>query len=289
MRGGVPGSPELLLLVLDARLALRPGGTGPGARAAGGEALFPRLWDALVVFCRAHAAVGPDQQVALLAAHARRTVVLASGMCASVDWEAARHSAAAFALEEGGLLGEPLLAAALSRALCLAHRLRRSATELQARVLLLDGSAVEADLSSQSSALINCAFAAQAAGMLIDCLALGPEPAVLLRQVAGLTSGKHLGLAPSGREHRPEDVLVPLLLFHFLPGVLARKELNVVADTQHHSAVCLCHGERRELAHICSSCLAVFCSDAAAICPVCGTRFRHERERDRRLLDVGGA
>lgn len=285
------------MLVLDARLALQASGTGPNARpAAGGgagtgaaEVFFPQLWEALVVFCRAHAALGSDQQLGLFVAHARRAALLVGGMCAAVDWEATRRTTVAFALEDAGLPGEPLLAAALSRALCLAHRLRRrgGGGELRARCLVLEGSASEADLSSQGPALINCAFAAQAAGILIDCLALGAEPSMLMRQVAGLTAGKHHSLPPVGREHRPEDILVPVLLFHFMPGVDTRKELNLVADTQHHSAVCLCHGERRELAHVCSCCLAVFCSDAAAICPVCGTRFRHERDADRRLLDTG--
>nr|QDO16413.1 general transcription factor IIH subunit 3 [Lingulodinium polyedra] len=301
-------APELLALVLDARLCLQCG-TPPGPRAAGGEggagaaappghgakapaeaapgAFFQRLWDALLVLCRAHGLLGADQQVALFAAHSRRAALLVGGMCDAVDWEAARRAMATFALEPDGLPGTPQLAAALSRALCYVNRAKRSQSGLCARVLVLDSSPSEAEHCRQSPALLGCAFAAQAAGVPLDCLSLGREASVLLRQAASLAGGKHVALAPSGREQRPEDVLVPVLLFHFLPGVAVRKGMNVTADVQNHAAVCACHGERKELAHVCSCCLAVYCSDAAAVCPACGTRFRHDRCADRRLLDLG--
>ncbi|CAE8692881.1 unnamed protein product [Polarella glacialis] len=83
------------------------------------------------------------------------------------------------------------------------------------------------------------------------------------------------------------EVLTPALLFHFLPGVAVRKELSAAADLQHLPVVCACHGEPQEIGHVCSCCLAVYCSDDAAICQCCRTRFKRDRDPDRRLRDLG--
>merc|ERR1719433_697182 len=291
--------PEILLLVLDVRLVVQGldqslvGNVGAESNASTSEtkdtALFPRLWYALSVFVRAFDVLGPDQQVALMGAHARRAGLLAGGRCCSFDLEAARRQVLAFALEDGSLRGAPLLSAALARALCYANRVRQTVGELQARVLVLDGSVTEADLSMQSSAINSCGFAAQSGSMLIDCLSLGSETSVLLRQVAGLTGGKHKHIAAlkmtAGQELQLEAVLSPTLLFHFLPGPHVRKELTVAPDVENHAACCDCHGEQKELAHVCSVCLAILCSASAAICPACGTRFPRYHASDHQLSE----
>ena len=123
-------------------------------------------------------------------------------------------------------------------------------------MLVLDGSAREHDLATQAAALLSSAFAAQAAAIPVDCMSLGPESSTALRQVAALTGGKHLALpsasaASAGpplahRPHAQGEVLVPAMLFHFLPGVAVRRQLNVTQDVQNLSAVCSCHGEAQE-------------------------------------------
>ncbi len=126
--------------------------------------------------------------------------------------------------------------------------------------------------------------------MPVDCLSLGAEPSALLRQACILTGGRHHAL-PTGRlPHSLQEVLVPLLLFHFLPGVAVRQELSTVEDVQNLAAVCSCHGEPCEIAYMCSCCLAIYCSATRAICPACRTRFPPCTELDPPLaeLDVGG-
>lgn len=285
-----PLAPELLLVILDARLILHDG-LGPVQQELSVADLFSCIWDALLVLCRAHSALGSDHQFVLLGAHARRSTLLSGseslGRGCDFDWKAARRATAEFALEDGGMSGAPMLAAAISHALCCANRLRQTQRELHARVLILDGSATESDLSSQGTPLMSCAFAAKARDMIIDCLSLGAEPSVLLRQVANISNGKHRAIGPTGGAERAADVLIPMLLFHFLPGAHVRKELNVTADVQNLAAVCACHGETQELGYVCSSCLSIFCSDAAAICPRCSTRFRCESGVDCRLSELG--
>lgn len=291
--------PEILLLVLDVRLVVQGLDQTPVSSSgiensnyvseAKDMALFPRLWYALSVFIHAYDVLGPDQQVAIVGAHARRAGLLAGGMCSHVDWEQARRAVVRFALEEGSLPGVPLLSAALACALCHVNRARQARGELQARVLVLDGSATEADFSMQGSAMNSCGFAAQSGGVLIDCLSLGSETSVLLRQVASITGGKHKHLAAlkmiAGHELKLEEVLSPTLLFHFLPGPHVRKELTVAPDIENHAACCDCHGEQKELAHVCSVCLAVLCSAAAAVCPACGTRFPRYHSSDHQLSE----
>jgi len=291
--------PEILLLVLDVRLVVQgldqslvgSGGTESNTSSSKAKdmALFPQLWYALSVFVRAYDVLGPDQQVAVVAAHARRADLLACGMSCTIDWEKTRRSVVNFALEDGSLHGVPLLSAALAVALCHANRARQLRGQLQARVLVLDGSAKETDFSMQSSAMNSCGFAAQSGGVLIDCLSLGSNTSVLLRQVTGLTGGKHKHIAAlkmtAGQELQLEEVLSPTLLFHFLPGPHVRKELTVAPDVENHAACCDCHGEQKELAYVCSVCLAVLCSAAAAVCPACGTRFPRYHASDHQLSE----
>lgn len=286
---------ELLAVVLDARVALlceAPQPQQPAqaqeCSAAAGLPVLPCLWDALLVLFRAHAAMCSEQRAVIVGANARRAAVLAGGQCNAIDWSAARAAVAAFVLEDGAS-GAPAVSVALSRALCFASRVRHDTDnpDFPARVLLVDGSATSADLAAQGTTLTGCAFAAKNAGVPVDCLSLGPEPSALLRQVSILTAGKHHALScSSSRPHSLSEVLVPALLFHFLPGIAVRKELNATEDFHHLAAVCSCHGKAVDVAHVCSCCLAVYCTGAPAICPACRTRFWQDQSTDPRLLDL---
>lgn len=310
--------PELLYVVLDARIAILGTEVGRpqpepqaqvqsqglalsataddieplaanGAGAAHAMALLPHLWDAMLVFCRAHAALSLDQKIAILGAHAKRTALLTHGFCADIDWSGAKQQLVEFLREDGALSGVSLLAAGLSAALCKANRARKTLNGHLARVLLLDGSSAHGDLSKQGNALLGCAFAAQGAGVPIDCLAVGREPSTLLRQVVILSGGKHHAVLPSGGFQPATEVLVPALLFHFLSSSATRKEMNTATDLQSHAVVCSCHGEPHEVAYVCSCCLSVYCSEQSAICTYCRTRFRPESCLDMKLRELGTA
>lgn len=280
---------ELLTIILDARLAQLTnatpiGDTGPESD----NAAFPAIWDAVSVLIAAHAALALDQQVALFAAHAGKAIQIAGGVCGDVDLAAGRVALCNFIVEETAAQGTPLVAAALSLALCYTNRVRRAHKELGTRILVIECSHGETDFAAHSAALVNCAFAAQAGGTPLDCLSLGQEPSVLLRQAAILSKGKHHALALTGAgccPHAIGDVLAPLLLFHFLPGVAVREELHATRDVQNLPAICSCHGEVREIAYVCSACLAVCCSNDRAFCLVCKTRFKPDRVAERRIAD----
>lgn len=293
---------ELLAIVIDARLvqlreavprqsAKRPQQPHvqlPGKKETStGSPAFPVIWDSLLVLCRAHAALATEQRVLLLGAHSRRAAVLASGLCRTIDWEAARRAASAFFVEEGAA-GTPVVSVALSKVLCHANRVRHDAgiPDLPARVLFVDGSSGVTDFAAQGTALTSGAFAAKAAGVPVDCLSLGAEEPALLRQVAILTGGKHIALPPGGQPQSLPEVLVPTLLFHFVPGIAARKELNATEDFQNLAAICHCHGEALEIAYVCSCCLAIYCGGSRAICAVCRTRFRQDHTADPLLSEL---
>ncbi|CAK0861290.1 unnamed protein product [Prorocentrum cordatum] len=269
--------PELLVAVLDARLAAESSAEVP--------ALFC-LWDSLLVLLRAHGAVGADNRACLFGASSRAVRLLAEGRAAEADWAPARPACAQLCLEEHACDGAPQFALGLSLALCYANRLQREDPALRPRVLAIDCSRGEADLAAQSAAIISCAYAARAAGVPVDCLSLGPAPSAALRQAAALSGGRHLALPAASSGEPLAEVLAPALLFHFLPGVAVRGALNATEDAPSLAAVCACHGEPQEVAFVCSCCLAPYCSDAPAICQACRTRFRPERESDRRLREL---
>lgn len=282
--------PEVLCIILDARLATVEGDIGrlhPSAPEAPQGALLPPLWDALLLFCRAHAALALDQQVALWVACAKSTHLLACGFRFDIDWAAAKQRMVDALQEEGAFAGASLIAAGLSLAMCQLNRIRKTFPGHLGRVLIVDGSSKEADLSHQSNALLGCAFAAQTAGVPVDCFALGRQPASILRQVVLLAGGKHHAIPPNGREELASDVLAPALLFHFLSSSAIRKDLNTATDPQSHAVVCVCHGEPHQVAYVCSCCMSVFCSDDSAICSRCRTRFRPEADVDLKLRDIG--
>lgn len=295
------GGPELLVLVLDARLALIRDASDTAAATA-----FPQVWQALGVLRAAHCALSTAHRTALFAAHARRATLLATGLRGMADWEEARQATVRFLLEPGAQDGEPLLAGALAQVLCHAQRQRSSLKEvaeglcggsgraagadLAVRCLLLSASAGQDELTMQSSGLVNCAFAAQAVGMPIDCLALGDASCALLQQASALSGGRFEALPPTslaGR-HRLSDACTAMLLFHFLPGAAARRELKAMDEVVHnYAAVCKCHAAAREIAFVCSCCLSIYCSDDLAICTTCGTRLRPDVPEAPQLRDVG--
>ncbi|CAE7201624.1 Gtf2h3 [Symbiodinium sp. CCMP2592] len=283
-RGERPRSaptPELLVLVVDPRLL-------DLSEVTSNSPLFPELWGSLQLFLRAFGALALDQKAVLLAASSAGPVRLSEEQSGGSSWEAAFRNAIALPRE-----GEPQMAAAISSALCLAQRRKAESSEmkLQARILVIEAAGSQVDYQGQSSALVNVAFAAKAASVLVDGLALGPCTSFLLRQVCILAQGKHLALPSKRVDSKGQsiplpEVLAPSLLFHFLASADVRKELLVAPDYEHLPAVCRCHGTPQDVGYVCSCCLAIYCSDALAICQVCGTRFKRDREVDCSIKDL---
>ncbi|CAJ1456168.1 unnamed protein product [Effrenium voratum] len=272
-RGGErqPLHPELLVLVLDARLL---------ALEVAQQPAFPAVWESLLLFLRAFVALNSDQKAVMLLA-ADTAVALSEIETGPADWEAARRK-----LLEAPAVSTPCTAAALGCGLCLAQRQLAQNRQLQARVLVIDASSSEVDYTQQSAGLVSCAFAAKSQGILIDVLAVNCGD-FLLRQVSLLAEGKfaHLPNPPKPGQPPLAEALAPLMLFHFLASRAVRKQLAVATDQQHLPAVCLCHQQPQAIGYVCSCCLAIYCSDASAICQCCGTRFKRHTNADPKIKD----
>ena len=168
-----------------------------------------------------------------------------------------------------------LISAALSAAVCRLQRVRREAPKVQARALVVQACA---DSAAQHLPTMNCAFAAQKLGVLIDTLALCEAPSMLLQQAAALTGGLHL---------RPDDetlaALCQYLITCCLPDQYARQFLRPPAQGELETrALCFLTKRPLDIGHACSVCLAVFGDDKLLECPVCASRFTGN-------LFVGGA
>lgn len=282
-------SPDLLNVVLDGRLALLEDATAGDSES---RSLLPVLWESLLVLLRAHAALAVGQRVAIFVGLNQNVELIGSGVCTSIDYRISSKALADIAVQAGETAGQvPLMAKAISSALCYSNRVRMDEDQptLFSRILVVSASADAADLGTQGMVLTSTAYAAKGSNVPIDVLSLGETPSALLRQVSILTGGKHHDLPPGSRPHPLAETLVPLLLFHFLPGVAVRKQLSSVDDVHNLPAVCACHGLARETAHVCSCCLALYCSGERGICMVCRTRFRQSRDLDPQLreLDLG--
>merc|ERR1719198_85926 len=76
-------------------------------------------------------------------------------------------------------------------------------------------------------------------------------------------------------------------MFHFLPSPELRQDFNITEGQQQSlEATCVCHGKAQHLAWVCSCCLSLYCSDNAAICPTCNTRFQPPRAEDWQLREL---
>ena len=157
------------------------------------------------------------------------------------------------------------------------HALRQARRHLEKSHLALVVQAC-ADSASQHLPTMNCAFAAQKLGVLIDTLALCEAPSMLLQQAAALTGGLHL---------RPDDetlsALCQYLITCCLPDQYARQFLRPPAQGELETrALCFLTKRPLDIGHACSVCLAVFGDDKLLECPVCSSRFTGN-------LFVGGA
>lgn len=160
----------------------------------------------------------------------------------------------------------PLLSAALSTAVCRLQRVRRLRPKVEPRILVVHASA---DAPTQHLPAMNCVFAAQKLGVLIDAVLLGSDDSMLLQQAAHLTGGLYL---------RPDEptrsALGQYLITCCLPDRYARQTLRPPPQGQPETRA-LCHLSKQpvEMGHACSVCLTVFEHDQLPSCPVCGTRY----------------
>ena len=174
--------------------------------------------------------------------------------------------------DDGGGARRPMLAAALSLALCYANRRQKADASLRPRVLVLQATP---DAPAQYIAVMNAVFAAQRLRVPVDAavlLARDREDSAFLQQACYLTGGLYVHPKPARTRHA---ALVQVLLEHFLPtrggaaaAPLARPRHNV--DLR---ATCFRTGESVTKGYVCSVCLSIF-AKRAATCSTCGVRVK---------------
>ena len=160
----------------------------------------------------------------------------------------------------------PLLAGALSLALCHINRLKRSLPKLRARILLVSTSP---DSSSSYVPFMNCIFTSHKLSLPLDSLVLNSLDSLYLQQASSITSGVYAHPSPSTQR----DALLPLLLLTFLPDPTTRQQLTQPGQVEvDYRAVCFCHRRPVSQAMVCPVCLAVYCT-ATPRCPMCDSTF----------------
>jgi len=281
--------PRLLVAVVDANPCAYAFGEN-GGRAGGGRPSLRAVGEQLCLFLHAFRA---------LHASNRAAVVLASPAGFRVALRAGDDQAGQLhALLVPELLGfaaacerasrHTALSAALSAALCHAERAAQGA-RLRPQVQLLIVCA-SPDHPRQYNSVMNCIFAAQAAGVAVDAVALHGESSPFLQQAAHLTGGVYMqpGAAAVG-------ALAQLLIAHALPGREVRKKLVPPAphDVDFRAACFVTH-EMLDRAYVCSVCLSIFHHPNIIECPACGTRYKPvgagpRRKKKRSLAAAGGS
>jgi transcription initiation factor TFIIH subunit 3 len=161
----------------------------------------------------------------------------------------------------------PLLSAALGIGLCRLQRTQRLRPKSEPRFLVLHASP---DAPSQHLAIMNCAFAAQKLGIMMDTVVLAQQDSMLLQQAAHLTGG--LYLKPDGPT---QSALAQYLITCCLADRKTRQHLCAPAQQPPETrALCFLTKQPVEVGYACSVCLAVFSrDDLGGKCPVCSTRF----------------
>mmetsp|Transcript_7435 Transcript_7435/g.19831 ORF Transcript_7435/g.19831 Transcript_7435/m.19831 type:complete len:304 (-) Transcript_7435:528-1439(-) len=190
------------------------------------------------------------------------------------------------------------LSGALSRALCLVHRLRskpssdalagapRLASQCRPRLLCLVGSP---DVPMQYIPVMNAIFSAQRAEVAVDALVLGPPgfDSSFLQQAAHLTGGLYLRAPIGGVKSQAEGAVsaVPQQGHGNMGAALQYLLSCLSADTVTRSmlrvhqplgvdfrASCFCHKRPLNVGFVCSVCLSIFCTQLPH-CAICGTTF----------------
>mmetsp|Transcript_12593 Transcript_12593/g.27207 ORF Transcript_12593/g.27207 Transcript_12593/m.27207 type:complete len:291 (-) Transcript_12593:552-1424(-) len=177
----------------------------------------------------------------------------------------------------GSAPGPMALSGALSRALCLIHRLKATPAWARARcrprVLCMVGSP---DAPMQYIPVMNAIFSAQRAEVAIDALLLHTTDSTFLQQAVHLTGG--LYFKPSHRGAALQYLLQTLSADTHTRSMLAvHQPLGV-----DFRASCFCHKQTIDMGYVCSVCLSIFCQPLRA-CAICGTPYAPRAPAHKRM------
>ena len=158
---------------------------------------------------------------------------------------------------------------ALTIGLCIINRdaKERSSSTTETRIVLITATPISA---YDFVTCMNCAFAAQKLGIVIDVFDYSQSTTPELLQLVHHTNGWYLALSPKDGQ---QGVLAHALLSNFSASASARKYITPpscpATDTK---TICFCHQKNLiSLGYVCSVCLHVFC-ERKNICRACNSR-----------------
>eukprot|EP00916_Digyalum_oweni_P006109 GHVL01010522.1.p1 GENE.GHVL01010522.1~~GHVL01010522.1.p1 ORF type:complete len:306 (+),score=27.91 GHVL01010522.1:44-961(+) len=287
----MPASSELLAIVLDLNpqswLVSRLLPESPS------KLHFIDLWNCVLVYIKAFSALSKfKQQLLLILATNDKCEVLFCDNTIRLDCESLTLAVRDFFVNNVKAVGKGdcQMAAALSLAMCRINRSMKDGSARDFRILVLEACVAES-FGDQYIALMNAVFSAQRLKVPIDVCVVGDFASKLLQQASALTKGIYADGRGCFNEsigqhhhhhHQPSEksrrlALIPFLVFRFLRPVRVREQLRQPAETESSvdfGCFCVCHSHPVDIAWVCSSCLAVFCSNVGRICIVCKGRFR---------------
>jgi len=158
---------------------------------------------------------------------------------------------------------------------------RASPAALSPRALVLQASP---DRTADYNALMNCAFAALKADVVVDgCfvptgMKQDEKSSPFLQQLVDQTRGVYLSV-PSGAA-QVGGALSEVLLSVFLPPPSLRGQMNLprLHDVDFR-ARCFETGESVDVAQVCNQCLSIFKERAKEACPTCGAQVRRKKKQ----------
>ncbi|CAG0916512.1 unnamed protein product [Notodromas monacha] len=247
--------------------------------------LLNQCIDSVLAFANAYLAIKTSNRIAFLGcdpqlcrflyplATEKRITVLSDGQfpfLAELDAVIKQEMKSILALQDPNnveaVLNDPLIPAALCKAMCYVNRTLNSlknGEKFSGRILIVTPTA---NFSSGHMTLMNTFFAAQKLTVVIDACLVGCENSGLLRQACDITGGIYNQMSP--------HALLQSLLFRFLPSLKDRAMLNrPVQPAVDHRASCICHKTLVEIGFVCSVCLSVFCK-FSPICSTCHSVFK---------------
>ena len=179
--------------------------------------------------------------------------------------------------------GEPniSLSGALSRALCLIHRITsnsnsqsRKATLSKPRILCIAG---HLDDQAKYVSMMNSIFSAQRAEVTIDALVVNTTDSTFLQQAAHLTKGLYFRFCPKADKRARGSLSSQSALQYLMQSLTADTGTRALLSIHQPQAIdfrasCFCHRVSVETGFVCSVCLAIYCSKASR-CSICHTEF----------------
>ena len=171
---------------------------------------------------------------------------------------------------------ETPLAQGVSLAISFAHKLKHPRNQ----IILFECSREMTDFSSQTVGLSNCGWACKdwARTHLVSLVSATPSAALL--SLCSKSEGVHI---PS-QFTSGQGELIQALLFHLASSGNASLKTRPQIQRAHMGAVCACHNKPLDKGYVCSICLAIYCSETAGICAICGSRIRREAKDEQPIF-----